>query len=81
MTPDAITLLFKEARDTFPPFEGKPTNDNLLLIKEMLLPIFMEVPYDQLKGVHSLMGLLTDPARYAANHSATFVRLVRLPLR
>jgi hypothetical protein len=41
----------------------------------------MEIPYDQLGGVHSLMALLTDPARYAANHgSTTFVRPVRLPL-
>jgi hypothetical protein len=30
MTPDAITLLFKEAKDTFPPIEGKPTNEDLL---------------------------------------------------
>ena len=44
MTPNAITLLFKEARDTFPPLEGKPTDNNLLLIREMLLPILMEVP-------------------------------------
>ncbi len=52
MTPEAITLLFKEARDTFPPFEGKPTDDDLLSIWEMLLPILMEIPYNQLKGVH-----------------------------
>jgi hypothetical protein len=32
MTPNAITLLFKEARDAFPPLEGKPTDDNLLSI-------------------------------------------------
>jgi hypothetical protein len=32
MTPGAITLVFKEAWDTFPPIEGKPTDDNLLLI-------------------------------------------------
>jgi hypothetical protein len=30
MTPDAITLLFKEACDAFPPFKGKPTDNNLL---------------------------------------------------
>jgi hypothetical protein len=47
MTPDAIMLLFEEARDTFPPFEGKPTDDNLLSIRETLLPILMEIPYDQ----------------------------------
>ena len=46
MTPDAITLLFKEARDAFPPLEGKPTDDDLLSIRETLLPILMEIPYD-----------------------------------
>jgi hypothetical protein len=54
--------------------------DNLLSIREMLIPILMDIPYNQLRGVHSLTGLLTDPARYAANYGATFVRPVRLPL-
>jgi hypothetical protein len=81
MTPDAITLLFKEARDTFPPIKGKPSNDNLLSVRETLLPILMEIPFDQLGGVHSLMAILMDPTRYAANHGgATFVRPIRLPL-
>jgi hypothetical protein len=81
MTPDAITLLFKEARDTFPPIKGKPTDDNLQSIREKLLPILMEIPYDQLGGTHSLVGILTDATRYAADHGgATFVRPLRLPL-
>jgi hypothetical protein len=46
MTPDAIMLLFKKARDTFPPLKGKPTDDDLMLIQENLLPILMEIPYD-----------------------------------
>ena len=68
MIPDAITLLFKEARDTFPPFEGKPTDDDLLSIRETLLPILMEIPFDQLGGVHLLTAILADPAKYAADH-------------
>jgi hypothetical protein len=40
----------------------------------------MEIPYNQLGGVYSLMGLLTDPARYAANHGTTFVHPIHLPL-
>jgi hypothetical protein len=81
MTPDAITLLFKEARDTFPPIEGKPTNDNLQSMHEKLLPILMEISYDQLGGTHSLVGILTDATRYAANHGgATFVHPLHLPL-
>jgi hypothetical protein len=47
----------------------------------MLLPILMEIPFDQLRGVHSLTAILMDPTRYAANHGGTtFVRPIRLPL-
>jgi hypothetical protein len=78
---DAITLLFKESRDIFPPIKGKLTDDNLLLIRETLLPILMEIPFNQLGGIHSLMAILTNPVTYAANHGRNaFKRLVRLPL-
>jgi hypothetical protein len=81
MTPDAITLLFKEARGTFPPIKGKPSNDNLLLVRETPLPILMKIPFDQLGGVHSLTAILMDLTRYAANHGGTtFIRPIRLPL-
>jgi hypothetical protein len=81
MTPNAITLLFKEARDTFPPIERKPTDNDLQSICKKLLPILMEIPYDQLGGTQSLVGILMDATRYAANHgSATFVRPLRFPL-
>jgi hypothetical protein len=81
MMPNAITLLFKEVRDTFPPIEGKPTDDDLQSIHEKLLPILMEIPYDQLGGTHSLVGILTDATRYATNHGgATFVCPLCLPL-
>jgi len=50
--PDTITRLFKEAYDTFPPLEGKPSDDDLLVIRETLLPLLMVIPYDQLNGVH-----------------------------
>jgi hypothetical protein len=81
MTPDAITLLFKEVRNTFPPIKGKPTDDDLLAIWETILPILMEIPFDLLGGVHSLVRLLTEPTRYAANHGgANFAIPSRLPL-
>ena len=76
-----ITLLFKEARDTFPPFEGKPTDDDLLSIRETLLPILMEIPHDQLGGVHPLTAILADLTKYAADHGGeSFFRSGRLPL-
>ncbi len=81
MTPGAITLLFKEAQDSFPSIEGKPTDDDLLSIRETLLPILMEIPYDQLGGIHSLTAILWDTVRYAADHGGNaFKRPVQLPL-
>jgi hypothetical protein len=81
MNADAITRLFKEAYDTFPPLEGKPTDNNLLAIREILLPLLMVIPYDQLLGVHSLTAILAEAAKYEVDHgSAKFVRPSRLPL-
>jgi hypothetical protein len=81
MIADEITHLFKEAYDTFTPLEGKPTNNNLLTIRETLLPLHMFIPYDQLKGVHSLMAIPTEAAKYKADHGASkFIKPSRLLL-
>ncbi len=42
MTPEAITLLFREAREAFPPLEGKPSDDDLTTIG------FLEIALDNL---------------------------------
>jgi hypothetical protein len=81
MTPDAITRLFKEAYDTFPPLEGKPADYDLLAIRRTLLPLLMVIPYDQLGGIHSLVAILTEATKYEADHgNKKFVRPQRLPL-
>jgi hypothetical protein len=46
MTSNAITLLFREACEAFPPFKEKPMDNNLMTIRETLLPILMEIPYN-----------------------------------
>ncbi len=80
MMPDAITRLFKEASDFFPPLEGKSTDDDLLAIQEQLVPILMVIDYDQLKGINSLTAILTEAAKYKADHgNKKFVRPSRLP--
>ena len=69
------------AYDTFPPLEGKPTDDDLLAIRETLLPLLMVIPYDQLNGLHSLTAILTEAAKYKMDHgNAKFVRPACLPL-
>jgi hypothetical protein len=81
MNTDAITRLFKEAYNTSPPVKGKPTNNNLLAIRETLLPLLMVIPYDQLLGVHSLTAILMEATKYEANHGGSkFIRPSCLPL-
>jgi hypothetical protein len=63
-----------------PFLKEKPTDNNLLLIRETLLPIHMEIPYDQLGGIHSLTAILTNAVRYTTNHGGnTFVHPTHLP--
>jgi hypothetical protein len=80
MTPGAITCLFKEAYDAFPPLKGKSSNNDLLAIWETLLPLLMVIPYNQLNGVHSLTAILTEAVKYKTDHGAKFERPAHLPL-
>jgi hypothetical protein len=64
-----------------PPLKGKPTNNNLLAIRETLLPLLMVIPYNQLLGVHSFTAILVEAAKHKANHGGSkFVKPSCLPL-
>ncbi len=81
MTPEAITLLLKEATEAFTAIDGKPSDDDILAIRETLLPLRMDIPFDLVGGIHSLTGLITETATYEADHgNNAFVRPTRLPL-
>ncbi len=74
-------LLFNEAFNVFTPIKGKPTDDDLLAIREVLLSILMVIPFDLLRGVHSPTALLADDTKYAAKHCGKkFMRPKCLPL-
>jgi hypothetical protein len=80
MMPNAITCLFKEAHDAFPLLKREASDNDLLAIRETLLPLLMVIPYDQLNGVHSLTAILTEAVKYKANHGTKFLRPACLPL-
>ena len=81
MKPEAITLLLKEATEAFTVIKGKPSDDDILTIRETLLPLLMDIPFDLVSGIHSLTGLITETATYEADHgNVAFVRPTRLPL-
>ncbi len=43
-------------------------DDDLLAIREALLPLLMVIPFNAFGVIHSLTALLTDEAKYAATH-------------
>ncbi len=63
-----------------PPLKEKPSDDDLLAIRETLLPLLMVIPYNHLNGVYSLTAILTKAVKYKANHGTKFVLPARLPL-
>ncbi len=71
--PKAITLLFREVCEAFLPLEGKPSDNDLTTIWETLLPVLMEIPYNQLKGEGDSLphGNPHKPGRYAAEHGGS----------
>ena len=75
-----LTCLFKEAHDAFPPLEGKLSDNDLLAIRETLLPLLLVIPYDQLNGINSLTAILAKAVKCKTNHGVKFVRPAHLPL-
>jgi len=78
MSPEELTTLFAEASEVFPAIVGQPTDMHLYDLREILLPLLLDVPYDAEWGTHSLVGLITDDAEYVADYGSSFVRPTRL---
>ena len=68
-----VTSLFKEGADKLLPIAEKPTNDDLKLLRKLLINLLQDVEIP--RGTNA-EGLLTTKADYKAAHSdSTFNRL------
>jgi hypothetical protein len=76
MTPEEITALFAEAALHFPPLPDKTNDDNLLDIREILMPLLLNLEYD-MSGLHNLVGLIQETVAYTARWHNTFAFPVR----
>jgi hypothetical protein len=85
MTPEEITAAFATAAATFQPIVGQPTDDDLTALREILYPLLLDIPYDNLPGAavgqyqHNLVGLIEPNATYAVTWHAAFPIPARLP--
>ena len=77
MTPEDITTLFAEASELFAGILGQPTEANLHELREVIYPILLDIPFDSAKGKQNLVGIIDNPAEYAAEYGQVFERLER----
>ena len=80
MTPEEVTLALKEATDAFPPLGARrPTDDDLVSIRESLSPILMTIPYDAIDNLHNLWGVIAPTAAYTTLYATAFPIPRKLP--
>jgi hypothetical protein len=71
MMPKENTMSFATATASFQPISSQPTDDNLTALWEILYPLLLEIPYDEL-GTHNLIGIIKATASYMATWGAAF---------
>ena len=58
MTPEEIVAKFAHALDNFEPINGQPSNTDLTRLREDVLPLLLQILYDETGAVHNLIGLI-----------------------
>ena len=62
--PADITLALQKATEGFTAIVDQPTDNNLIDIRQLLLPVLMKTKYDELTLTHNLLGVILPSERY-----------------
>ena len=62
--PADLTLALQKVTEGFTVIVDRPTDDNLIEIRQLLLPVLMKTKYDELTLTHNLSGLVLPSERY-----------------
>ena len=62
--PADITLALQKATEGFTAIVDIPTDNNLIEIRQLLLPVLMNTKYDELTLTHNLSGVILPSERY-----------------
>jgi hypothetical protein len=72
MKPEDVSILFSDLGSTFEPIIGQPTDSDIVKMREAISDILYQIPYDDEKGEHNLVGIIQDKASYAVEYKAPF---------
>ena len=72
MKPEDVPLLFAEMASTYEPISGQPSDSDIVKITEVLSEALYQIPFDDEKGIHNLVGLIQDKLSYLADYKEAF---------
>ena len=72
MSPEEIVAKFVEAADLFEPIQGQPSDRDITLIREVLTPILLQIPFDELEAKDNLIGIIQSTDKYARKYGRAF---------
>ena len=62
--PDELTLAIHKATEGFTVIVDRPTDNNLIEIRKLLVPVLMKTTYDKLTLQNNLAGVILPTERY-----------------
>ena len=61
--PADLTLALQKAKEGFTEIVDQPTDNNLIDIRQLLVPVLMKTKYDELTLTHHLLGIILPSER------------------
>ena len=62
--PANLTLALQKATEGFTAIMNRPTDNNLIEIHQLLLPVLMKTKYDEITLTHNLLGVIIPSECY-----------------
>ena len=64
MTPKEIVAKLSDTIKKFELIDVQPSDTELTRIREVVAPLLLQIPYDEMGGTHNLIGLIQPVAAY-----------------
>ena len=62
--PDDLTLALQKAMEGFTAIMDRPTDNDLIEIRQLLVSVLMKTKYDELTLTHNILGVILSSERY-----------------
>ena len=72
MTTEEIVAKFTTALDHFEPIMEQPSDTDLTRLREAVVPLLLQIPYDKTGGKHNLVDLIRSKLAYVARYGEAF---------